>query len=122
MAVCKLPQLPYRHRFSEAKDLKIGLVDLQEHGSLFCYGPFIVSKVCPVGGPYLPKYCTALAHDVWDAEGTANLHKFAPRDHHLLALGKAREHKEYGCCIVIHYQGRLCPCNLTQELFHVHIP
>ena len=106
------------HAAGEALHRIVAGVDLHEHGGARGDGAGVVGRMGAVGGAHLHQLRASARHDVRDAEGTADLDQFAPRDHHLLAACQAVEHQQHASGVVVDDGGVFGPSQFAQPAAH----
>ena len=106
------------HAAGEALHRIVAGVDLHEHGGARGDGAGVVGWMGAVGGTHLHQFGAGARHDVRDAEGTADLDQFAPRDHHLLAACQAVEHQQHAGGVVVDDGGVFGPGQFAQPAAH----
>lgn len=97
-----------RRRFSEADDAEIAGMHRQQRRRLIGQRLLEVAQAGAVRRAHLDQPRAALPQYIGDAESTANLNQFPPRDDHLFTGGQRRQHEHYGGGIVVNGKRILC--------------
>ena len=117
-----LHQLLGGYFLGKAQDLIVAGVHLEQRRRLFVYGPLIILGMGLVGGAHLHQGGIALLHDLRHPERAADLHQFPPGYDDVPVFGHGAQDQHHSGGVVVDYQGRFCPGEPAQQLFHMVVP